>query len=95
MALFTEAQAQASKLEKTNKIVVNGVFSTWKAQISGSDGQIYSIRIDNLAADANVAAIKNEAIAYLTGSVNYQPSVAGPTVVVSSEFAGSNGDTLA
>jgi len=94
MAMFTEAQAQNSKLENTQKIVVDDEFIGFKAQISGSDGYGYSIRIDNLAADATVAAIKNEVIAHFTGSVNYQLPVSIPTVVVSNEFTSSNGDTL-
>jgi hypothetical protein len=94
MALFTESQASSSKIEKITKTEVNGSFSSWKVQISGSDGEVIMHRIRTLDGDASISDIKSETIAYLTGSVNYTVPVSPPTVTVTEEFSSNVGDTL-
>jgi len=94
MGLFTEAQANASKIEKITKVEVNGSFSSWKVQISGSDGEVLMHRIRTLDGDASISDIKSETIAHLTGSVNYSVPVTSPTVTVSEAFSSNVGDTL-
>ena len=94
MALFTEAQANASKIESIKKVKINDNFNSWKVQISGSDGQTIAHRIRTLGDDASISDIKSETIAHLTGSVDYRVVVTPPTIAVSEEFSSNVGDTL-
>ena len=94
MALFTESQANSSKIEKVTKVEINGSFSSWKVQVSGSDGEVLMHRIRTLDGDASIDDIKSETIAHLTGSVNYTTPVTSPTVTVTEEFSSNVGDTL-
>ena len=41
MAHFTEAQAEASKLESAKKEFIDGSFGYWVLRVSGSDGQYH------------------------------------------------------
>ena len=94
MALFTEAQANSSKIESIKKVEINDSFSSWKVQISGSDGQVIMHRITTLGSDASISDIKSDTITHLTESVDYRVAVTPPTVAVSEAFTSNVGDTL-
>ena len=94
MARFTEDQAKASKIVKIQKVTVNDTFSSWKAMISGSDGQMVSIRLGNTDADANIATLKSEIIAELTGSHDYTVPKTPAVVTTTRPHAANDGDTL-
>ena len=64
MAHFTEAQAQSSKLESARKEFTDGNFAYWVLRVSGSDGQYHQFVDHNLAADANLTAIKGQLIGH-------------------------------
>ena len=67
MANFTEAQAQASKLESANKEFTDGNFAYWVLRVSGSDGQIHQFVDNELSTNASLTQIKNKLIAHMTG----------------------------
>ena len=93
MANFTEAQADASKLESANKEFINGSFGYWVLRVSGSDGQYHQFVDHNMAADANIATVKAQLVAHLTGSEYYiEPTP--PVVSGSVEFSANVGNTL-
>ena len=94
MTRFTEDQAKASKIVKIQKVTVNDTFSSWKAMISGSDGQMVSMRLRNTDADANIATLKSEIIAELTGSHDYNVPKTPAVVTTTRPHAANDGDTL-
>ena len=93
MANFTEAQAEASKLESAKKEFTDGNFAYWVLRVSGSDGQYHQFVDHNLAADANIATIKAQLVAHLTGSEFYVAPVP-PVISGSIEFSSNVGQTL-
>ena len=93
MAHFTENQANASKLQSANKEFTDGDFAYWVLRVSGSDGQYHQFVDHNLAADANLTAIKGQLIGHLTGS-EYYVAPTPPVISGSSHFEDDKGDTL-
>ena len=93
MANFTEAQATGSKLQSANKEFTDGNFAYWVLRVSGSDGQYHQFVDHNLAADANIATIKAQLVAHLTGSEFYVAPVP-PVISGSIEFSSNVGQTL-
>ena len=93
MANFTEAQAEASKIESTNKEFINGSFGYWILRVSGSDGQYHQFVDPDLAANASISVIKAKLIGHLTGSEYYVAPVP-PVVSGSVEFSVNVGNTL-
>ena len=93
MANFTEDQAEASKLQSSNKEFNDGNFAYWVLRASGSDGQYHQFVDHKLAEDASLPVIKARMVGHLTGSNYY---VAPTEIVVSGsvEFSGNVGDTL-
>ena len=93
MAHFTEAQAEASKLESVRKEFVDGSFGYWVLRVSGSDGKYHQFVDHNLTGSATVAQVKAKLIGHLTSSEYYiEPT---PPVISGSTHYGSNvGDTL-
>ena len=93
MAHFTEAQAQASKLESSKKEFTDGNFAYWVLRVSGSDGQIHQFVDPDLAADASLTQVKNRLIGHLTGSEFYVAPTP-PVISGSSHFVDDIGDTI-
>ena len=93
MANFTEAEAEASKLQSANKEFIDGSFGYWVLRVSGSDGQYHQFVDHNLAESINLTGIKNRLIGHLTGSEYYVAPVP-PVVSGSVEFSSNVGDTL-
>ena len=93
MANFTEAQAEASKLESANKEFINGSFGYWVLRVSGSDGEYKQFVDHELTGSATVAQIKARLVGHLTGS-EYYIAPTPPVVSGSVEFSGNVGDTL-
>ena len=93
MANFTEAQAEASKLESANKEFINGSFGYWVLRVSGSDGEYKQFVDHELTGSATVAQIKAKLVGHLTGS-EYYVTPTPPVVSGSVEFSGNVGDTL-
>ena len=71
MAQFTEAQAEASKLQSANKEFTDGNFAYWVLRVSGSDGQYHQFVDHDLASNASISVIKAKLIGHLTGSEYY------------------------
>ena len=93
MANFTEAQAEASKLESANKEFIDGSFGYWVLRVSGSDGQHHQFVDHNLAESTNLTGIKARLIGHMTGSEFYvEPTP--PVVSGSVHFVDDTGDTL-
>ena len=93
MAHFTEAQAEASKLDSAKKEFTDGNFAYWVLRVSGSDGEYKQFVDHDLAADANLTAIKGRLIGHLTGS-EYYVAPTPPVISGSSHFVDDKGDTL-
>ena len=93
MAHFTEAQAQASKLDSAKKEFTNGNFAYWVLRVSGSDGQYHQFVDHELASNASISVIKAKLIGHLTGSEYYVAPVP-PVISGSVEFGSNVGDTL-
>ncbi len=93
MAHFTEAQAEASKIESTNKEFINGSFGYWVLRVSGSDGQYHQFVDHDLAANASISVIKARLVGHLTGS-EYYVEPTPPVVSGSVEFSSNVGNTL-
>ena len=93
MANFTEAQAEASKLESTNKEFIDGSFGYWVLRVSGSDGEYHQFVDHDLAAGASISVIKAKLIGHLTGSEYYVAPVP-PVISGSVEFSSNIGNTL-
>tara|TARA_B100001057_G_scaffold248892_1_gene249122 strand:- start:612 stop:896 length:285 start_codon:yes stop_codon:yes gene_type:complete len=93
MAHFTEAQAEASKLESARKEFTDGNFAYWVLRVSGSDGQYHQFVDHNLAEDANLTAVKGKLIGHLTGS-EYYVAPTPPVISGSAHFEDDKGDTL-
>ena len=93
MAHFTEAQAQASKLESSKKEFTDGNFAYWVLRLSGSDGQYHQFVDHNLASNASVSVVKARLVGHLTGS-EYYVAPTPPVISGSVEFGDSVGDNL-
>ena len=93
MANFTEAQAEASKIQSTNKEFIDGSFGYWVLRVSGSDGQYHQFVDHDLAADVSISVIKARLIGHLTGSEYYVAPVP-PVISGSIEFSSNVGQTL-
>ena len=93
MAHFTEAQAEASKLQSAKKEFIDGSFGYWVLRVSGSDGQYHQFVDHNLASNASVSVIKARLVGHLTGSEYYVAPVP-PVISGSVEFGSNVGDTL-
>ena len=93
MANFTEAQAEASKLESAKKEFIDGSFGYWVLRVSGSDGQYHQFVDHDLAAGASVSVIKAKLVGHLTGS-EYYVEPTPPVVSGSVHYASNVGDTL-
>ena len=93
MAHFTEAQAEASKLESVRKEFVDGSFGYWVLRVSGSDGEYHQFVDHDLTGSATVAQVKAKLIGHLTGSEYYiEPTP--PVISGSVEFSSNVGNTL-
>jgi len=93
MATFTEAQAEASKLESARKEYTDGNFAYWVLRVSGSDGQLHQFVDHDLAESTNLTGIKARLIGHMTGSEFYVAPVP-PVVSGSVHFVDDTGDTL-
>ena len=93
MAHFTEAQAQASKLDSAKKEFTNGNFAYWVLRVSGSDGQYHQFVDHNLASNASVSVVKARLVGHLTGS-EYYVAPTPPVISGSAHFVDDTGDTL-
>ena len=93
MAHFTEAEAEASKLESARKEFTDGNFAYWVLRASGSDGQYHQFVDHELAADASISVIKARMVGHLTGS-EYYVAPTPPVISGSSHFVDDKGDTL-
>ena len=93
MANFTEAQAEASKLQSANKEFTDGNFAYWVLRVSGSDGQYHQFVDHELASNASISVIKAKLIGHLTGSEYYVAPVP-PVISGSIEFSSNVGQTL-
>ena len=90
---FTEAQAEASKIDSTKKEFIDGSFGYWVLRVSGSDGQYHQFVDHNLTGSATVAQVKAKLIGHLTGSEYYVAPVP-PVISGSVEFSSNVGNTL-
>ena len=93
MAQFTEAQAEASKLQSANKEFIDGSFGYWVLRVSGSDGQYHQFVDHNLAESTNLTGLKARLVGHMTGSEFYVAPTP-PVISGSVEFSGNVGDTL-
>ena len=93
MAHFTEAQAEASKLDSARKEFTDGDFAYWVLRVSGSDGQMHQFVDHDLVESTNLTGIKNRLIGHMTGS-EYYVAPTPPVVSGSSHFVDDKGDTL-
>ena len=93
MAHFTEAQAQASKLDSAKKEFTNGNFAYWVLRVSGSDGQYHQFVDHNLASNASVSVVKARLVGHLTGS-EYYVAPTPPVISGSVHYASNVGDNL-
>ena len=93
MANFTEAQAEASKLQSAKKEFIDGSFGYWVLRVSGSDGQYHQFVDHDLASNASVSVIKAKLVGHLTGS-EYYVAPRPPVVSGSVHYASNVGDTL-
>ena len=93
MANFTEAQAEASKLQSANKEFTYGNFAYWVLRVSGSDGEYKQFVDHELAEDASLTQVKNKLIGHLTGS-EYYVAPTPPVISGSVHYASNAGDTL-
>ena len=93
MANFTEAEAEASKLQSANKEFIDGSFGYWVLRVSGSDGQYHQFVDHQLASNATLTTIKSRLIGHLTGS-EYYVEPTPPVVSGSVEFSSNVGNTL-
>ena len=93
MAHFTEAQAEASKLESAKKEFIDGSFGYWVLRVSGSDGQYHQFVDHNLASNASVSVIKARLVGHLTGS-EYYVAPTPPVVSGSVHYTSNVGNTL-
>jgi hypothetical protein len=93
MAHFTEAEAEASKLESARKEFTDGNFAYWVLRVSGSDGQYHQFVDHELASNATLTSIKSKLIGHLTGS-EYYVAPTPPVISGSSHFEDDKGDTL-
>ena len=93
MANFTEAQAEASKLESAKKEFTDGNFAYWVLRVSGSDGQYHQFVDHDLASNASISVVKAKLVGHLTGSEYYVAPVP-PVISGSIEFSSNVGQTL-
>mgnify|MGYP003676596998 FL=1 len=85
MANFTEAQADASKLQSAKKEFIDGSFGYWVLRVSGSDGQYHQFVDHNLAESTNLTGLKARLVGHMTGSEFYVAPVP-PVISGSSHF---------
>ena len=93
MAQFTEAQAEASKLESAKKEFTDGNFAYWVLRVSGSDGEYKQFVDHDLASNASISVIKAKLVGHLTGS-EYYVAPTPPVISGSVHYASNVGDTL-
>ena len=93
MAHFTEAQAEASKLESAKKEFIDGSFGYWVLRVSGSDGQYHQFVDHDLASNASISVIKSKLVGHLTGS-EYYVAPTPPVVSGSVHYTSNVGNTL-
>jgi len=93
MAHFTEAQAEASKLDSARKEFTDGNFAYWVLRVSGSDGEYKQFVDHDLAANASISVIKARLVGHLTGS-EYFVAPTPPVISGSVEYSANVGDTL-
>jgi hypothetical protein len=93
MAHFTEAQAEASKLESAKKEFIDGSFGYWVLRVSGSDGQYHQFVDHQLTGSATIAQIKAKLVGHMTGS-EYYVAPTPPVVSGSVHYVSNVGDTL-
>ena len=93
MAHFTEAQAEASKLESAKKEYTDGSFAYWVLRVSGSDGQYHQFVDHDLASNASISVVKAKLVGHLTGS-EYYVAPTPPVISGSVHYASNVGDTL-
>ena len=93
MAHFTEAQAEASKLQSAQKEFTDGNFAYWVLRVSGSDGQYHKFVDHELATDVNISVMKARLVGHLTGSEFYVAPTP-PVISGSAHFVDDTGDTL-
>ena len=93
MANFTEAQAEASKLESAKKEFTDGNFAYWVLRVSGSDGQYHQFVDHDLASNASISVVKAKLVGHLTGS-EYYVTPTPPVISGSAHFVDDRGDTL-
>ena len=93
MANFTEAQAEASKLESAKKEFIDGSFGYWILKVSGSDGQYHQFVDHDLASNASISVVKAKLVGHLTGS-EYYVAPTPPVISGSVHYASNAGDTL-
>ena len=93
MAQFTEAQAEASKLQSANKEFTDGNFAYWVLRVSGSDGEYHQFVDHSLAENASVSDVKARLVGHLTGSEFYVAPTP-PVVSGSVHYASNAGASL-
>jgi hypothetical protein len=93
MANFTEAQADASKLQSAKKEFIDGSFGYWVLRVSGSDGQYHQFVDHNLAESTNLTGLKARLVGHMTGSEFYVAPTP-PVISGSSHFVDDQGDTI-
>jgi hypothetical protein len=93
MANFTEAQADASKLQSAKKEFLDGSFGYWVLRVSGSDGQYHQFVDHNLAESTNLTGLKARLVGHMTGSEFYVAPTP-PVISGSSHFVDDQGDTI-
>ena len=93
MANFTEAQAEASKLQSAKKEFIDGSFGYWVLRVSGSDGQYHQFVDHNLAESTNLTGLKARLVGHMTGSEFYVAPTP-PVISGSSHFVDDQGDTI-
>ena len=93
MANFTEAQAEASKLESAKKEFTDGNLAYWVLRVSGSDGQYHQFVDHDLASNASISVVKAKLVEHLTGS-EYYVAPTPPVISGSVHYASNAGDTL-
>ena len=93
MAYFTEAQAEASKLDSARKEYTDGNFAYWVLRVSGSDGKYHQFVDHDLAENSNVQAVKARLVGHMTGS-EFHVEPTPPVVSGSVHYVSNVGDTL-
>ena len=93
MAHFTEAQAEASKLDSAKKEFTDGNFAYCVLRVSCSDGEYHQFVDHSLAENASVSDVKARLVGHLTGS-EYYVEPTPPVISGSVHYASNVGDNL-